>query len=92
MPAPAGEVERYDGEPLATHGASKTFGGLAAVADVSLEVEEGDIHCLIGPNGAGKSTLFRLIVGTYPPTAGRIVFRGTDVYGGNARTSASSAA
>jgi urea transport system ATP-binding protein len=64
---------------LATNGASKTFGGLAAVADVSLEVEEGDIHCLIGPNGAGKSTLFRLIVGTYPPTAGRIAFRGTDV-------------
>ncbi len=64
---------------LATHGASKTFGGLAAVADVSLEVEEGDIHCLIGPNGAGKSTLFRLIVGTYPPTAGRIAFRGIDV-------------
>jgi branched-chain amino acid transport system ATP-binding protein len=64
---------------LATNGASKTFGGLAAVADVSLEVEEGDIHCLIGPNGAGKSTLFRLIVGSYPPTAGRIAFRGTDV-------------
>ncbi len=64
---------------LATFGASKTFGGLAAVSDVSLTVEEGDIHCLIGPNGAGKSTLFRLIVGVYPPTAGRIEFRGTDV-------------
>src|ERR1700690_2783601 len=64
---------------LATLGASKTFGGLAAVSDVSLEVEAGDIHCLIGPNGAGKSTLFRLIVGTYLPTAGRIEFRGLDV-------------
>ena len=64
---------------LSTAGASKTFGGLAAVSDVSLDVEPGDIHCLIGPNGAGKSTLFRLIVGTYPPTAGRITFDGADV-------------
>ena len=64
---------------LSTTGASKSFGGLAAVSDVSLDVDQGDIHCLIGPNGAGKSTLFRLIVGTYPPTAGRIRFDGTDV-------------
>ena len=64
---------------LATFGASKTFGGLAAVSDVSLAVQESDIHCLIGPNGAGKSTLFRLIVGTYPPTAGRVEFGGVDV-------------
>jgi branched-chain amino acid transport system ATP-binding protein len=64
---------------LATAGASKSFGGLAAVSDVTLEVQGGDIHCLIGPNGAGKSTLFRLIVGTYPPTAGRIRFDGVDV-------------
>lgn len=64
---------------LATIGASKTFGGLSAVSDVSLSVEQGDIHCLIGPNGAGKSTLFRLIVGTYLPSAGRIEFHGVDV-------------
>ena len=64
---------------LATAGASKSFGGLAAVSDVTLEVQGGDIHCLIGPNGAGKSTLFRLIVGTYPPTAGKIRFDGVDV-------------
>lgn len=64
---------------LSTDDASKSFGGLAAVADVSLNVMQGDIHCLIGPNGAGKSTLFRLIVGTYPPTAGRIRFDGADV-------------
>ncbi len=54
---------------LVAEGASKFFGGLAAVSDVTLEVDKGDIHCLIGPNGAGKSTLFRLIVGMYPPTA-----------------------
>jgi branched-chain amino acid transport system ATP-binding protein len=66
---------------LAADGASKLFGGLAAVSDVSLEVDQGDIHCLIGPNGAGKSTLFRLIVGVYPPTAGHIRFEGVDVTG-----------
>ena len=64
---------------LSAQGASKSFGGLAAVSEVSLDVAPGDIHCLIGPNGAGKSTLFRLIVGTYPPTAGRIRFDGADV-------------
>ena len=66
---------------LSTAGASKSFGGLAAVTDVSIDVDRGDIHCLIGPNGAGKSTLFRLIVGTYPPTAGTIRFDGADVTG-----------
>ena len=66
-------------ELLKTQGLSKTFGGLAAVSGVDLSVEEGEIHCLIGPNGAGKSTLFKLIMGTYPPSAGTISFRGTDV-------------
>ncbi|HEX2942085.1 MAG TPA: ABC transporter ATP-binding protein [Rhodopila sp.] len=60
-------------------GASKSFGGLFAVSDVDLSVQAGEMHCLIGPNGAGKSTLFKLVVGTYPPTAGRILFRGTDI-------------
>ena len=57
---------------------SKTFGGLAAVSGVDLSVDEGEIHCLIGPNGAGKSTFFKLIVGTYAPTAGSIAFRGDE--------------
>jgi branched-chain amino acid transport system ATP-binding protein len=64
---------------LIAEGASKFFGGLAAVSDVTLEVDKGDIHCLIGPNGAGKSTLFRLIVGMYPPSSGSIYFDGFDV-------------
>jgi ABC-type uncharacterized transport system ATPase subunit len=58
---------------------TKRFGGLTAVADVDLAVEAGEIHCLIGPNGAGKSTLFKLIVGTYAPSAGEIRFRGATV-------------
>src|SRR5258708_38041373 len=57
---------------------SKHFGGLKAVDDLSLAVQEGELHCLIGPNGAGKSTLFRLILGRYPPTAGMVLFRGQD--------------
>ena len=64
---------------LSIDAASKSFGGLAAVSGVSLDVAPGDIHCLIGPNGAGKSTLFRLVVGTYPPSSGRIRFDGTDI-------------
>jgi len=64
---------------LEISGASKHFGGVFAVADVDLAVQAGEIHCLIGPNGAGKSTLFKLVVGTYPPNSGRIVFRGTDI-------------
>ena len=66
-------------EILRTAAVSKTFGGLAAVADVDISVNGGEIHCLIGPNGAGKSTLFKLIIGTYPPSAGTIAFRGENV-------------
>jgi branched-chain amino acid transport system ATP-binding protein len=64
---------------LETSGLSKSFGGIRAVDDVTLSVRRGAIHCLIGPNGAGKSTLFKLIIGTYAPTAGSLRFRGEDV-------------
>ena len=66
---------------LKATGVAKTFGGLAAVSGVDLSVEEGEIHCLIGPNGAGKSTLFKLIVGTYAPSAGTIAFRNENITG-----------
>ena len=59
---------------LETTHLSKQFGGLKAVDDLSLAVQEGELHCLIGPNGAGKSTLFRLILGRYPPTRGTVRF------------------
>jgi branched-chain amino acid transport system ATP-binding protein len=58
---------------------SKQFGGLAALAQVSLEVAEGQIYGLIGPNGAGKTTLFNLINGIYPVSAGRILVGEQDV-------------
>lgn len=57
------------------------FGGLVAVNDVNLKVEEGTIQALIGPNGAGKSTLFNLITGIYSPTSGSISFKGKQVSG-----------
>lgn len=66
-------------ELLKTVGLCKNFGGLAAVDDVAVAVNEGEIHCLIGPNGAGKSTFFKLIVGTYLPTSGSVEYRGENL-------------
>ena len=59
----------------------KSFGGIKAVEDFSLSVEEGAIVGLIGPNGAGKSTLFNCVAGVFPPTAGDIIFRGEKING-----------
>lgn len=58
---------------------SKAFGGLQAVDNVSLDVEQGAIHALIGPNGAGKSTLFNLITGVTPVDTGSLYFKGQDI-------------
>jgi branched-chain amino acid transport system ATP-binding protein len=59
----------------------KSFGGIKAVEDFSLGVEEGEIVGLIGPNGAGKSTLFNCVAGVFPPTTGEIIFRGEKING-----------
>ncbi len=64
---------------LRTIGLNKHFGGLHVTADVNLDVETGEVHCLIGPNGAGKSTLFRLILGEHAPSSGQVVYAGQDV-------------
>ncbi|MGE5484486.1 MAG: ABC transporter ATP-binding protein [Ignavibacteriales bacterium] len=57
------------------------FGGLVAVNDVSLDVDEGKIIGLIGPNGAGKTTIFNLVTGVYRPTRGEISYRGRSLLG-----------
>ena len=59
--------------------ASKSFGGVHAVDDVSLELDEGGIVALVGPNGAGKSTLFDLMTGVQRLDSGRRVLRGQDM-------------
>jgi branched-chain amino acid transport system ATP-binding protein len=70
------------GNPLLrVEGVSRSFGGLAAVQDVSLEVEGGSLTALIGPNGAGKTTLFALVSGFLAPDRGRVWFDGQDVTG-----------
>ena len=58
---------------------SKVFGGLKAVTDLSISIEEGEIAALIGPNGAGKTTVFNMITGVYKLSSGRVVFDGKDL-------------
>ena len=60
---------------------SKHFGGLKAVDQVDLSIEEGQIFGLIGPNGAGKSTLFNCVAGLYAPTYGQVFFKGDEITG-----------
>jgi len=55
------------------------FGGVVAVSDLSLHVDEGEIVALIGPNGAGKTTAFNVITGMHVPTNGRVSFRGRKI-------------
>jgi branched-chain amino acid transport system ATP-binding protein len=64
---------------LALRGLSKSFGGLEAVRDITLEVYPGERKGIIGPNGAGKTTLFNLITGVLPPTSGQVLLFSADV-------------
>ncbi|MGJ8455746.1 ABC transporter ATP-binding protein [Pseudothermotoga sp. U03pept] len=64
---------------LKLDGVVKRFGGLIAVNNVSMELEQGELAGLIGPNGAGKTTVFNVITGVYRADAGKISFMGVDI-------------
>jgi branched-chain amino acid transport system ATP-binding protein len=64
---------------LETDGLTKEFGGLTAVDDINLTVEQGEVRAIIGPNGAGKSTFINLITGLLDPTNGVVRFDGADI-------------
>jgi branched-chain amino acid transport system ATP-binding protein len=66
---------------LEVDGVSKHFGGLYALNELDLHVDEGEIVSVIGPNGAGKSTVFNVITGLYTPDAGDVRFRGESIIG-----------
>jgi branched-chain amino acid transport system ATP-binding protein len=69
------------GHLLQIAGLKKRFGGLNALSDLELHVDEGEIVSVIGPNGAGKTTLFNMITGLYEPDGGDILFDGRSVIG-----------
>ena len=64
---------------LETKELTKSFGGLVALNSVNLKVISGSCTSIIGPNGAGKTTFFNVISGYYPPTAGKVIFCGSDI-------------
>ena len=60
---------------------TKRFGGLVAVSDISFGIEKGEIIGIFGPNGSGKTTLLSLLAGLLPPTAGRVLWKGSGYRG-----------
>lgn len=64
---------------LTAHNVHVSYGKIAAVNGVSIEVDHGDIVALIGPNGAGKSTLLKAIAGLLPIGRGKIAFDGAEI-------------
>jgi branched-chain amino acid transport system permease protein len=81
-PATDSNIKSLHGHPaMQLAGVSRAFGGLRAVDDVSLTVEQGSIHGIIGPNGAGKTTLFNVVNGFLAADSGSIKFDGTELVG-----------
>ena len=88
VPAPVVRLARKAAvatEPLLqVRGLSKSFKGVHALSDVTLEVRKGEILGLIGPNGSGKSTFINVVSGHYKPTRGEITFEGRSLAGQDA--------
>jgi branched-chain amino acid transport system ATP-binding protein len=74
-----GSASAVDDIQLVVEGASKRFGGVRAVDNVSIAVHRGQIASIIGPNGAGKTSLLNMISGFYTPDSGSITFEGRDI-------------
>jgi len=75
-------VKRIEGQGivmLEVKRLSKYFGGLAAVNELDLKVDQSEILGLIGPNGAGKTTFFNMVSGFFPPTSGQVFFKDRDI-------------
>jgi urea ABC transporter ATP-binding protein UrtD len=66
---------------LSASALTRRFGGITAVAGVSLMIRAGELHCIIGPNGAGKSTLLNMLCGTLAPTSGSLRLDSRDMVG-----------
>jgi branched-chain amino acid transport system ATP-binding protein len=66
---------------LEAQGVSMHFGGVKAVSELSVSVEEGKIFGIIGPNGSGKTTFFNILTGNYTLTSGKFIFKGDDITG-----------
>ena len=66
---------------LKVENATMQFGGVVAVDNLNLEINQGEIVALIGPNGAGKTTIFNLLTGVYQPTRGSVLINGIDIKG-----------
>ena len=79
---PSRRPYRNTGDVVFTlQGVTKRFGALAAVDEVSLQVEKGELRSIIGPNGAGKTTLFNVITGLLPIDGGQVRFKGEEITG-----------
>ena len=73
------QAVRTERPQLAVQGVTKRFGGVTAVANVTVDVRRGEILSVIGPNGAGKTSLLNMVSGFYRPTSGTISLDGHDI-------------
>ena len=65
---------------LSLRGISKTFGAVAALTDIDLDVAAGQVMAIVGDNGAGKSTLVKILSGVHPPDSGTITFESRNIH------------